>query len=321
MGASCRVVLVLATAVACCFVRDRGGMAQGPSGSNKGSSYHIQITVNEVSLLFRATDAQGQTVSDLQPQELDLFDNEKGPGDIVALRPMTDSPLSVGFLFDVSGSMANDIAQSRALAAQLAPKLVARPGDSGLVISFGRSRQVILPWNTQQKSVMMAIGQIVPDRDVAREGTGIFDALFNTCHYEFGDQKPTGGQRVILLFSDGEDTASYMSLRDAVDECQHAHTVVYAFAPALAPDAGSTGPLTLKELTDQTGGRVIRAYIEDVGKKEEIARLINDLRDEYVLFYRPKYLKHDGAFHRIVLVGPKRVASIDAQSGYYAPNQ
>lgn len=296
-------------------------MAQSPPGSNKGSSYHIQLTVNEVSILFRATDAQGQPVSDLQPQEVDLFDNEKGPGEIVALRPMIDSSLSVGFLFDVSGSVANDIAQSRAFAAQLAPKLVARPGDSALVISFGRSRHVILPWNTQQKSVNMAIGQIGPDRDVAREGTGIFDALFNTCHYEFGDQKLNGGQRVILLFSDGEDTASYISARDAVDECQHAHTVIYAFAPALAPDAGATGPLTLKELTERTGGRVIRAYASEADRSADITRLINDLREEYVLFYRPKDLKHDGTFHRIVLVGPKRVASINAQSGYYAPKQ
>ena len=118
---------MFASAVVCCLVFCRREIAQSPSGSNQGSSHHIQLTVNEVSILFRATDAKGQAVSDLKPQELDLFDNEKGPGDIVALRPMTDSPLSVGFLFDVSGSMANDIAQSRALAAQLAPKLVARP--------------------------------------------------------------------------------------------------------------------------------------------------------------------------------------------------
>lgn len=309
----------LACAIVCCLIYCRGGVAQSPSGSNQGSSYHIQLTVNEVSILFRAVDAHGQMVSDLEPQELDLFDDEEGPGEILALQPLTDNPLSVGFLFDVSGSMANDIAQSRALAAQVAPKLMARPEDSGLVISFGRSRQVILPWNSRQKSVLMAIGQIGPDRDVAREGTGVFDALFNTCHYEFGEQKATGGQRVILLFSDGEDTASYMSLRDAVDACQHAHTAVYAFAPELAPDTGSTGLVTLQELTERTGGRVIRAYFSEAGRKAEIARLINDLREEYVLFYRPKDLKHDGAFHRIVLLGPKRVARIDAQSGYYAP--
>jgi VWFA-related protein len=277
--------------------------------------------VDEVSILFRAADVHGLTVSDLKPQELDLFDDEEGPRHILSLQPLADRPVFAGFLMDVSGSVTNYVWESRALAAQVAQKLMVRTGDSGLVISFGRSRQVILPWNDQQKSVLAAISQIGPGRNVAKEGTGVFDALFDTCHYEFGGQRTTGSQHVILLFSDGEDTASYMSLRDAVDACQRAHTVVYAFAPKLAPGTVSTGPVTLQELTERTSGRVIRADVPEAERKEEIERLINDLRQEYQLFYRPRGLKHDGAFHRITLVGPKRVTSIDAQSGYYAPTR
>ncbi len=319
MSSGCRTGTQLACAVVCCLAYGSVVVAQGSSGSNGGSSYQIQLTVNEVSILFRAADAHGQTVSDLRPEDLDLFDDEKGPGDIVALQPLTDRPLSVGFLFDVSGSMSDSIGQSRALAAQAIPGLMARSGDSGLVISFGRSRHMILPWDGQQRSMLLAIDQIGPDRDIAREGTGVFDALFNTCHYEFGEHKASSGQHVILLFSDGVDTASYMSLRDAVDACQHAHTVIYAFAPEPAPGTESTGLVTLQQLTERTGGRVIRTFSSEAERKAEIAQLVNDLREEYVLFYRPTVLKRDGAFHRIVLVGPKRVASIDAQSGYYAP--
>lgn len=313
--------MALTYAVIYCVVSYRGAAAQSPSGAKEEAPYEIQLPVNEVSILFRAADARGLTVSDLRPQELDLFDDEEGPGDIVALQPLADRPLSVGFLFDVSGSMANYMAGSRALAAQVAQKLMARPGDSGLVISFGRSRQVIQPWDDQLKSVLAMIGQVRPGRNVANEGTGVFDALFDTCLYEFREQREAGRQHVLLLFSDGEDTASYMSLRDVVDACQHAHTVVYAFAPALAPTTASTGPTTLQQLTDRTGGRVIRADAPEAERMAEIERLTSDLRQEYELFYRPKDLKHDGTFHRIVLEGPKRVASIDAQSGYYAPTR
>jgi hypothetical protein len=51
----------------------------------------------------------------------------------------------------------------------------------------------------------------------------------------------------------------------------------------------------------------------------DIDTVASDLRNEYFLLYRPKTLNHDGAFHRIILIGPERVAKIVGTSGFYAP--
>ena len=316
---SIRNMIGVAYAVLSIWAADTKGTAQNPSAPKVEAPYEMHLSVDEVSILFHATDAHGLAISDLKAEELDLLDEEKGPGRILALQPLSDRPLSVGFLIDVSGSVARYVGQSRTWAAQVAQTLISRPGDTGLVVTFGRSRRVVQPWSDQQKSVMAAIGQVAPGPNRPTEGTGIFDALFATCHYEFGGSKRDGRQHVLLLFSDGEDTASHMSQKDAVEECNQAHTAVYAIAPWPVPGTSSTGPITLRDLTERTGGRILREEEPDAEKKADIVRLSNDLRQEYELFYRPKDLKHDGAFHRIVLVGLKRVASIDAQSGYYAP--
>jgi VWFA-related protein len=275
--------------------------------------------VDEVRILFHAEDSHGLPVTDLKPEELELFDEEKGPGHILAIRPLATQPLSLGFLIDVSESMASYAVRNRLLASLLAQKLLTRPDDSAVVISFGKVRQVIQPWSNQKEIVLAAFEQVIGSvRNVATESTAIYDALFSTCRYEFGEQGTASKLHVLLLFSDGEDMVSHVSLRDAVDACQAVHTVVYAVAHKPATGAISRGPIALKELTEDTGGRVIQADEPEIEGKSEIQRLIEDLRHEYELLYHPKDLKHDGKFHRIVLLGPNRASSIDAQSGYYA---
>ena len=302
-----------------CWAYVRSAVGQIAPGSKNAAPDEIHVRVDEVRILFHAADSHGLTVTDLKPEELELFDEEKGPGHILAIQPLATQPLSLGFLIDVSESMATYAGRNRLLASLLAQELLTRPDDSAVVISFGKLSQVIQPWSNQQKIVLAAFEQVISGRNVAKEGTAIYDALFNTCHYQFGEQGTASKRRVLLLFSDGEDTASYVSLRDAVDACQAVHTVVYAVAPKPVSGAISTGPIALKELTEGTGGRVIEADEPEIERKSEIHRLVKDLRHEYELFYRPKDLKHDGKFHRIVLLGPNRVSSIDAQSGYYAP--
>lgn len=153
------------------------------------------------------------------------------------------------------------------------------------------------------------------------DGTSLFDTLFNTCFYEFGKQASLASTNVILLFSDGEDTASSLVIRPAIDKCRENHTIIYAFSPKPASGAISLGPSTLRQLTEQTGGRLFYVNGLDSDVQADMDLLGADLKDEYLLVFRPKALDHDGSFHRIVLIGSKRVATIVGSSGFYAPDR
>jgi len=116
-------------------------------------------------------------------------------------------------------------------------------------VAFGRSRRVVQSWTNQKTNLVNSIGRIGAGRHDPIDGTSIFDALFSTCFSEFGKANPTAAN-MILLFSDGEDTASYITAQKAIDRCRESHTAIYAFSPRPASAAFSLGPPTLRCLLE-----------------------------------------------------------------------
>ena len=292
-------------------------LGQDSVDSKGDARYRMQVSVDEVRLTFHAVDKSGRPVNDLKRADLDLFDNEAGPGAIVALQILKERPLRVGFLVDASGSVSDDLNRSRAIAIAAAKALMLNKGDQGLAIGFRRAREIDQPWSRDFNAVADGIRRIGSRPGASLDGTSLFDSLWSTCYYEFRGQAEDV-QNILLLLSDGIDTSSHSTLEQAVGACQQAHTSVFVLT--LTPDLSdlSMGHRTLRNLTEQTGGSVILCGGSEVEVSHAIDALATDIRNEYQLFYRPQNLKRDGSFHRIVLVGPPRVAAIVGQSGYYA---
>ena len=292
-------------------------LGQESVDSKNDSRYKMQVSVDEVRVAFYAVDRFGQPVNDLKPTDLDLFDNETGPGTIVALQTLKGRPLHVGFLVDASGSVSGDLSRNRTIAILAAKALMQKRGDQGVAIGFRRTRVIYQPWSSQFDTVAEGIRRIGSRLDATLDGTSLFDSLWSTCYYEFRGQQEDA-QNILVLLSDGVDTASHATLEQAVGACQESHTSVFMLTSTQDGSNLSIGQRTLRKLTEQTGGSIIFCG----GSKSEVSHAIDalatDVRSEYQLFYRPQNLKRDGSFHRIVLVGPARVAAIVGQSGYYA---
>jgi Ca-activated chloride channel homolog len=246
-----------------------------------------------------------------------VLHNGSGPGAIVALQMLKERPRHVGFLVDVSGSVSGDIGRSRTIAIAAAKALMQNKDDQGLAIGFRRARDISQPWSRDLKAVADGIRRIGSRPDASLDGTSLFDSLWSTCYYEFRGQQEDV-QKILLLLSDGVDTSSHATLEQAVGACQQTHTSVFVLTSTPDLSELSTGHRTLRRITEQTGGSVIVCGASEVEVSHAIDALATDIRSEYQLFYRPQNLKRDGSFHRIVLVGPPRVAAIVGQSGYYA---
>jgi Ca-activated chloride channel homolog len=280
----------------------------------------VSVAVNEVSLTFHAEDAQGLPVNDLKVDELSLLDNGMAPGKILAFKLMQNSPIRAGILIDTSESMERGLPSNRAISIEYAQKLLRQQTDQAFVMDFGRLSNVIQPWTTDPNILIAGIRRRVSaygERRVA--GTAIFDTLYRACVYQFGKIDHATSANFILLFSDGEDNGSSLSLKEAVDACQRNNTAIYAFRTDSENGFGSVGPSTLSELASETGGRVFHDTGSESGVYEDLRAIEADLRNQYRLIYRPAELKHNGSFHRIVLKAPERVDSIKVRSGYYAP--
>ena len=312
--------LVVWVFLSCLLFAEKEAVAQAPpvSPTSGKAPYSLSVSVNEVEITFHAADAHNWAVLDLEPDEVDVLDNDTGPGQIVSMQRLQDRPVHAGFVIDTSGSVSAEIARNRAEAQEAVQRLLVEAAQ-GTAVRFGRARRVVQPWTNQRNDIVRSIGQIGRMGYDPLDGTSVYDTLFSTCVSGFGDSATTPAAKVILLFSDGEDTASHTTMQAAIDRCRQNNTAIYAFSPKPILGTSSSGPPTLRRLTEETGGRLFYANEPQGNIQADLDTVRLDLKNEYLILYRPKQLKHDGAFHRIVLSGPERVAKIVGTSGYYAP--
>jgi VWFA-related protein len=288
---------------------------QSHDSSKQEAPYHLRVTVEEVDVTFHASDAHGHPVDDLKLEEIDLFDNGRGPGKILALQQLRKGNTRLALLVDTSGSVAEGLSHTRAIAYQAVHALLVDPTDSGLLVTFGKSRDLLQPWTNSVGALTSSTRKITAS---SSKGTGMYDALLSTCFHDLGKDENKAGRNVLLLFTDGEDTDSYATFEAAANACQRANTAIYAFDMSTDGNSAGLGQQSLRLLADETGGRFFAGDKTDLEVRDALQIIRSDLSDGYRLIYRPAQLKRDGSFHRIVLAGPQRVASIAAVSGFYA---
>jgi VWFA-related protein len=294
-------------------------LPQGAAQAPDSPSYSMNVTVNEVAITFHAVDAHGLPVLDLKSSELDIFDNEHGPGQIVSMQLLRNRSLRAALILDTSGSVLSQISRSNAEAQEAVQTLLVQATDEGSALAFDRSRRVVQGWTNQSGNLLKSIADIGPNVHSRVDGSSVYDTLFNTCFFDFGKSAGPTTSNVILLFSDGVDTASHLTAQAAIDRCRQSETAVYVFRSKPIAGFSSLRTETLRQLTEQTGGRLFNADEAEGEIHTDLETVESDLRSVYYLLYRSKTLLRDGAFHKIVLVGPQRVAQIIGTSGFYGP--
>jgi Ca-activated chloride channel family protein len=296
-----------------------GPAAEAAAQSDPDATYSLRVSVDEVVLTFHVADARGLPINDLKASELTLLDNGKPPRKILDFQLQKDFPIRAGIFVDTSGSMRGRLSSDEVIAAKFGQQLLRQTSDKVFVMSFGRFSQYFQSWTSDATALSIGIGNINIGAKDSGGGTAIFDTLLRACFNQFGETNRTTSGNVILLFSDGEDNASYAYLKSAVDMCQRSNTAIYAFRVGSKGSFGSTGPETLAELTSETGGRVFEDDDSQAEIDNDLRTIEANVRDQYRLVYRPAELKHDGCFHRITLETPDRVGRVTIRSGYYAP--
>lgn len=308
----CSISLIVLAALCCLPVAAQASDVE---------SYRLQVAVDEVGLTFHAADTHGLPVNDLKQEEVKVLDNGKPARKIVSFEVAQDYPIRAGILVDTSKSMEPHLHGDRAIAAQFAQRVLRQKTDSAFLMEFGYTSVVTQPWSGDATTLANALRRVVAGRQNSLGGTALFDAVFHACFNEFGKVDHAGSGNFILLFSDGEDNASHTSLIEAVDMCQRSNTAIYAFRADPAPGSSSSGPKTLVDLTEQTGGRVFHDDDSEAAVYADLRVIEGEMRNQYRLVYKPAELAHDGAFHRIELRLPERVDTVTVRTGYYAPGR
>ena len=226
-----------------------------------------------------------------------------------------DAPVSLGVIFDVSGSMADKIDKARDAVIEFFK--TANPQDEFFLITFADKPELLQDFTSSIEDVQGRLVYAVP-----KGRTALFDAVY----YGINKMKDAkNSKKALLIISDGGDNRSRYTDSEIKSLVREADVQIYAiglFGNNTPEEV--RGPYMLSELTDATGGRTFP--ISDVNELSDVAVKIGvELRNQYVLGYRPTNAARDGKWRKIKikLNPPKGLPQLQvhAKTGYYAPQQ
>jgi Ca-activated chloride channel homolog len=265
--------------------------------------------VDVVSITATVVDGNGGYVSGLTRDDFEVLED----GQPQAITHFTGDrvPVALGLLLDVSDSMYGQrIKDARAAVSTFLVDLLS-PDDEFFVIAFNHAPRTLVPWSHAPDQVSARLETLHPSG-----GTAIYDSMLAALPlFETRNRQ----RAAVVLISDGADTASDANVRDVRSALLRSDAFVYAVAidpPSTRPINARVNPYTLREMTDETGGRT-----EVVHDTRDLAaatqRIADDLNHQYVFGYT-SLKKPDGKYHGIRVKVAGEGLRVRARRGYVA---
>src|SRR5271169_3149915 len=275
----------------------------------------IKKRVDEVNVLFIATDKRGKFVRNLDQKDFAILDDHKPPQSIVNFRRETDLPIELGLLIDTSGSVRGRFDFEQAAAAGFLQNTIRPNFDKAFVVGFNGHSQVMQDF-TDSATLLSAAVHRMHDGG----GTALYDAIYRACHEKLiKDHEDHPSRRAIVVVSDGEDNQSDLTEAQAIEMAQRAEVIIYAIS---TDDSGLIlrGDTVLQQLADATGGRAFFPYkMKDI--KNSFSAIEDELRSQYIVSYHPADFEANGRYRPIEITALKKDLQVRSRKGYYAPRQ
>lgn len=299
-----------------------GYMASSPPPSSAdfdsnqpGSIVTIQKRVNEVNVLFIATNKHGKFVRDLSKDDFNILDDHKPPQAVVNFIQQTDLPLQMGLLVDTSGSVHGRFQFEQDAAIGFLQHTIRPHYDHAFVMGFNARNHVSQDF-TDNVSLLSAGVQHLEDGG----GTALFDAIYSACKERLmKDDSDRPVRRALIVLSDGEDNQSEHTRAQAIEMAQRAQVIIYTIS---TDDSGLIlrGDKILQQISDATGGRAFFPFkMKDI--KNSFSAIEDELRSQYVVSYHPADFDADGRYRSIEITALKKDLQVRARKGYFAPRQ
>ncbi len=276
----------------------------------------IRVDAALVLIPANVTTSTGAPVTTLTRDDFRLF--EDGAEQKITLFRQDDAPISIGLLFDASGSMRDKMRMACEAAAAFFR--TANPEDEFFLVDFGNRPKVRAGFTPDSQQVFR---QITGLRPFGR--TSLLDAIDLALRQM---RNARNARKALVIFSDGGDNFSRRTPGQIKNALLESDVQLYAMgifdtsAHKHTPEERD-GPKLLDELATHSGGQHYPVKLDDLPGIS--ARISSQLRTEYLLGYSPADTVHDGKYHRVKvsLVTPEseRQYHTSYRQGYYAPAQ
>ena len=302
------------------------GEANGTQTTSSGSAtakdadaYVLHMNVKLVSVFTNVTDATGAIVGGLTKDDFSVTEDGR-PQRIAVFERQSELPLSLVLAIDTSGSVHKDLPLEQDAAHKFVHALL-RGQDQISLLEFATDVRQVVPFTNQANRIDRGLASL-------RGGpaTALYDAIYLASE-NLAKQTVAGkpGRKVLVLVTDGGDTANTVTYAEALEKALRGEVMVYSIIDVpIAASAGrdTGGEHALITLAEQTGGKYF--YANEGGLDKAFAQVSEDLRTQYLLGYYPANQRPGLDFHRIHVTVPRaeeKAFDIRYRTGYYADAQ
>ena len=275
----------------------------------------IKKRVDEVNVLFIATDRHGKFVRNLNQNDFSILDDHRPVESILNFRRETDLPIELGLLMDVSGSVQGRFGFEKEAAIGFLQHIIRTGYDRAFVMGFNKEIHLTQDFTDQVPSLSSGIQRLNNGG-----GTALYDAIYKACKEKLlREHSDHPIRKAIVVLSDGEDNQSAYTRAQAIEMAQRAEVLIYAIS---TDDSGLIlrGDKVLEDLASATGGRAFFPYkMKDI--THSFSAIEEELRSQYDVSYKPSDFDADGRYHSIEITALKKDLQVRARRGYYAPRQ
>jgi Ca-activated chloride channel family protein len=270
----------------------------------------LHVDVRLVNLFVNVTDRTGAIVGGLTREDFAVTEDGR-PQQIAVFERQSELPLNLTLAIDTSGSVHKDMAVEADAGKRFAHAIL-RTQDQMSLLQFATTVRELTPFTNKAAQIDHGLAQLRGDF-----ATALYDAIYLGAE-RLGRKE---GRKVLVLVTDGGDTASSTTYAQALEQALRNEVMIYSLIDVpIEASAGRElgGEHALITLAEQTGGKSF--YVSDGGLDKAFAQVSYDLRTQYLLGYYPRHQEPGRAFHRIEVTIPRATAqsfNVRHKTGYY----
>ncbi len=273
----------------------------------------IRAQVNLVNILFSVFDKKGKHIEGLIQKEVEVYEDGvkqnieffRGEGDSGAQA----EPLTIVLLVDTSGSVKDKLGFEQTIASDFFRNILRPKKDLAAIIQFDSEVALVQDFTDDLNRLDVALHSLR-----AGGSTMLYDAVYVASEQVL---KGEAGRKVVIIVSDGADTASQTTRKEAIVTAQKDDVIIFGIgvkSPEFPEDFGA-----LKELARETGGQFFNPRTSMREISEAFQQILNTLKKQYNVSYYSSNTAKDGSFRRLQIRIKRDSVRVLHRSGYYAP--
>jgi Ca-activated chloride channel family protein len=319
----CAVLLIAAASLASLYSGPDEASSATQEGNQQG--FRVSVKVNMVTVPVTVRRPEGGFIKELPQDAFRIYEN--GVAQEIMLFAQEGLPTRIAIVLDISGSVRNAWGTIRHATKRFVEHL--HPDDQFALFTFNTEIRLKMDWGNRTDRIDAVLGSIY-----CKSNTNLWDAVWAVSSGAF---KGIEEKKAIIIMSDGMDTGSFVTYKEAVDTAVRSEAAIYVVSKTEAvkqlyrmrkkdnpyinipPEIFAQAHATLQNLAYKTGGRVL--FPNMFGQLNDVYEEVNEeLRNQYTLGYISNNTTNDGSYRSIDVRVKAPGAVVTARPGYFAPD-